>query len=138
MLAFTRWGFDPPRESLRLVTLGMDALKRLGEDQPARHFMAIREDSARLHGYGALDTVLISRKPFSEAGRRPCAGLCEAGRNGGAVPSGRSAGKRVSETDRESRPRGISSRLHLRRFRGERRPAILFLHGAAPGFLDAF
>ncbi len=67
VLAFTRWGFDPPRESLRLVTLGMDALKRLGEDQPARHFMAIREDSKRLHGYGALDTVLISRKPFSEA-----------------------------------------------------------------------
>ncbi len=64
VLAFTRWGFDPPRESLRLVTLGMDALKRLVEDQPARHFLAIREDSARLHGYGALDTVLISRKPF--------------------------------------------------------------------------
>ena len=66
VLAFTRWGFDPPRESLRLVTLGMDALKRLGEDQPALHFLAIREDSARLHGYGALDTVLISRKPFSD------------------------------------------------------------------------
>jgi hypothetical protein len=66
VLSFTRWGFDPPRESLRLVTLGMDALKRLGEDQPARHFIAIREDSRRLHGYGALDTVLISRKPFSE------------------------------------------------------------------------
>ena len=67
VLAFTRWGFDPPRESLRLVTLGMDALHRLGEHQPARHFIAIREDSSRLHTYGALDTVLISRKPFSDA-----------------------------------------------------------------------
>jgi hypothetical protein len=65
VLAFTRWGFDPPRESLRLVSLGMDALARLGQTQPARHIMAIREDTARLHGWGALDTVLISRQPFS-------------------------------------------------------------------------
>ena len=65
VLAFTRWGFDPPRESLRLVSLGMDALTRLGEPDPARHIMAIREDTARLHGWGALDTVLISRKPFT-------------------------------------------------------------------------
>jgi hypothetical protein len=66
VLAFTRWGFDPPRESLRLVTLGMDALKRLGEDRLPLHFIAIREDSVRLHGYGALDTVLVSRQPFSD------------------------------------------------------------------------
>ena len=65
VLAFTRWGFDPPRESLRLVSLGMAALAKLGEADPARHVMAIREDTARLHGWGALDTVLISRKPFS-------------------------------------------------------------------------
>lgn len=66
VLAFTRWGFDPPRESLRLITLGMDALKRLGIGQPGRHFLAIREDSAHVHAYGALDTVLISKRPFSE------------------------------------------------------------------------
>jgi len=65
VLAFTRWGFDPPRESLRLVSLGMDALQRLGETDLARHFIAVREDTARLHGWGALDTVLISRRPFS-------------------------------------------------------------------------
>jgi hypothetical protein len=65
VLAFTRWGFDPPRESLRLVSLGMAALARLEEPDPARHVMAIREDTARLHGWGALDTVLISRKPFT-------------------------------------------------------------------------
>ena len=65
VLAFTRWGFDPPRESLRLITLGMDALARLGETDPARHFIVVRQNSAALHGYGALDTVLISRKAFS-------------------------------------------------------------------------
>jgi hypothetical protein len=67
VVAFTRWGFDPPRESLRLITLGMDALARLGEKDPARHFIAIREESKRIQGWGALDTVLISRKPFSNA-----------------------------------------------------------------------
>lgn len=65
VLAFTRWGFDPPRESLRLVTLASDALNRLGEKEVERHIIAVREDTARLRGWGALDTVLISRKPFS-------------------------------------------------------------------------
>ncbi|MEP6963094.1 MAG: hypothetical protein ABI995_13525, partial [Acidobacteriota bacterium] len=37
LLAFSRWGFDPPRESLRVISLGMEALKRLGETDAARH-----------------------------------------------------------------------------------------------------
>jgi hypothetical protein len=65
VLAFTRWGFDPPRESLRLVSLAMDALGRLGEDQPWRQVMAIRVDARNLAGWGAQDTVLISRRPFT-------------------------------------------------------------------------
>ena len=28
MVAFTRWGFDPPRESLRLVSLAMQRFRR--------------------------------------------------------------------------------------------------------------
>ncbi len=66
VLAFTRWGFDPPRESLRLLSLAMAALPRVGETDPARHVMVVREDTAKIHGWGALDTVLISRKPFSD------------------------------------------------------------------------
>ncbi len=66
-MVFTRWGFDPPRESLRLLSLSMDALKRLGEKDPAKHVMVVREDAAKLKGWGAQDTVLISRKPFSDA-----------------------------------------------------------------------
>ena len=65
LLSFTRWGFDPPRESLRLVSLAMDALGRLGETDPAWHVMAVRANSANLHGWGALDTVLIARKAFT-------------------------------------------------------------------------
>src|SRR5262249_22976150 len=62
LLAFTRWGLDPPRESLRLISLGMAALTRLGESDPSRHFIVVREGSTA--GWGAKDTVLISRNPF--------------------------------------------------------------------------
>ena len=64
MVAVTRWGLDPPRESLRLVSLAMEALRQLGEADAWRHFIIGREPGAP--GW-ARDTVLISRKPFSEA-----------------------------------------------------------------------
>ena len=67
LLTFTRWGFEPPRESLRLVSLAMDALGRLGEPDAARHVIAVRDDATKINGWGAQDTVLISRKPFSAA-----------------------------------------------------------------------
>ena len=62
-LAFQRWGLDPPRESLRLIALGIAALNRMGETDASRHFIVVREGS--VVGWGAKDTVLISRKPFS-------------------------------------------------------------------------
>ncbi|HWB85137.1 MAG TPA: hypothetical protein VG675_13415 [Bryobacteraceae bacterium] len=65
MASFTRWGFNPPRESLRLVSLAMDALSQLGETQAWRNVIVAREGSPQ--GWGARDTVLISRKPFSGA-----------------------------------------------------------------------
>ena len=65
LMAFTRWGFDPPRESLRLLSLSMDALADLGESQPWKHVMVVREDAKNLAGYGAQDTVVIFRKPIS-------------------------------------------------------------------------
>jgi len=63
LLAITRWGFDPPRESLRLVSLAMDALAQLGEREAWRHIIVSRQGSAA--GYGALDTVVIARRPFN-------------------------------------------------------------------------
>ena len=68
LLVFTRWGFDPPRESLRLVSLAMAALPEVGEHDPSKHVMVGREGGKRdLDGWGAKDTVIISRKPFSGA-----------------------------------------------------------------------
>ena len=65
LTAFTRWGFQPPRESLRLVSLAMEALAQLGETQPWRNVIVGREGS--VEGWGARDTVLISRKPFTDS-----------------------------------------------------------------------
>jgi predicted membrane-bound spermidine synthase len=66
ILAFTRWGFDPPRESLRLVSLAMVALQQLGESDPKSHVIVARAGGKEaLAGWGAQDTVIFSRKPFS-------------------------------------------------------------------------
>jgi hypothetical protein len=67
VMAFTRWGFDPPRESLRIVALARTALEELGVHDAARHVMVIREDVEKLKGWGAQDTIMISRSPYSEA-----------------------------------------------------------------------
>jgi predicted membrane-bound spermidine synthase len=63
VLAFSRWGFEPPRESLRLVSLGVDALLKMGKAAPSRHIIAVRLGDAS-HSL-ALDTVIISANPFT-------------------------------------------------------------------------
>ena len=67
VLAFTRWGFSPPRESLRIVSLAMAALKRFGTGSAERNVIVMREDSQKLKVWGAQDTILISRSPFTSA-----------------------------------------------------------------------
>ena len=63
LMAFTRWGFDPPRESLRLLSLARSALAELGETEPSKHIMVVRADAEKLNGWGSQDTVVIFRKP---------------------------------------------------------------------------
>jgi len=65
VIAFTRWGFDPPRESLRLIALAREALSQLGESAAWRHVIVGRSGSVR--GWGAQDTAIISRKPLTAA-----------------------------------------------------------------------
>ncbi len=78
VIAFTRWGFDPPRESLRLISLAIEALHQLGESSPAAHIIVGRYGS--VGGWGAQDTVLVSRKPFSAADIAHAQTLFTAGR----------------------------------------------------------
>lgn len=84
MVAVTRWGFDPPRESLRLISLAIEALGQVDEKEPWRHIIVTREavtpPKGFTEGYGALDTVLVSRKPFSNSDiSRALASLSESG-----------------------------------------------------------
>jgi hypothetical protein len=68
ILVFTRWGLEPPRESLRLLSLARVALARLGQTDLARHVMVVREGGAsELAKWGAIDTVLIGRSAFQDA-----------------------------------------------------------------------
>ena len=64
VVTFTRWGFEPPRESLRLVSLAMAAL----DNWAKRSRGATLSWGGRFdQGWGAKDTVLVARKPLSEA-----------------------------------------------------------------------
>ena len=66
LVAITRWEFTEPRESLRIVSLGLAALEQLGVSEPHKHFVIAREDVDALSKWGAKDTVLIKRSPFTE------------------------------------------------------------------------
>ena len=66
VMAFTRWGFAPPRESLRVVALAISALNHVGQRDAARHVIIVREHLKQLNTWGAQDTILISRNAFTE------------------------------------------------------------------------
>ena len=65
VLSFTRWGVEPPRESLRLISLAMEALKRAGQAEPWRNIIVVRENAEQISDWGATDTVLAARRPFT-------------------------------------------------------------------------
>lgn len=64
ILSFTRWGFDPPRESLRVVSLALAAFKQLGQANASGNVAVVREHLQQLRRFGAQDTILVSRRPF--------------------------------------------------------------------------
>jgi hypothetical protein len=67
LMVFTRWGFEPPRESLRLLSLAIAALGELHETEPWKHAVVLRDRAQNIDAFGALDTVLIFRKPLTDA-----------------------------------------------------------------------
>jgi len=67
MMVFTRWGFEPPRESLRLVSLAIAALGELGEPEAWRHVVVLRDRAQNVDAFGALDTVIVFRRPLVDA-----------------------------------------------------------------------
>jgi SAM-dependent methyltransferase len=57
VLIITRWGWDPPRESLRLCTVAGEALARRGVEDPSAHVMVL--------GLQNMGSVLVKREPFT-------------------------------------------------------------------------
>ncbi len=60
ILTVTRWEFAPPRQAIRVVSLGRAALERMGARRPADHVMVVGEDGGR------LVSVLIKKSPFTQ------------------------------------------------------------------------
>ena len=67
LMVFTRWGFEPPRESLRLLSLAIQALGEIGEPDAWRHVVVLRDRAQNINGFGALDTVLIFRQALGDS-----------------------------------------------------------------------
>jgi spermidine synthase len=65
MIAITRWEFREPREAVRVVSVAMDALHRLGVDNPGGHFIVISDGPLNTDGRPVL--VLAKRTPFTVA-----------------------------------------------------------------------
>jgi hypothetical protein len=59
MIAITRWEFHEPREALRIVSVAMDALHRLGVANPARNFIAVSQGSLDEDG---IPVVVLAKK----------------------------------------------------------------------------
>jgi hypothetical protein len=57
LLAIGRWHFEPPGQALRLVTIGSDALKRIGITDPSQHFLVVRA--------GDTANMFLKKSPFT-------------------------------------------------------------------------
>lgn len=62
ILSVTRWEFVPPRQAIRVVSLGRAAFERMGVRDSAGHFLVV-EDGPPGHGRAS---VLIKRTPFTD------------------------------------------------------------------------
>jgi len=63
MIAITRWEFRNPREALRVVSVAMEALHRLGVANPARNFIVV--SGGDLDRDGVPVVVLAKDSPFT-------------------------------------------------------------------------
>jgi hypothetical protein len=65
LISVTRWEFQQPREALRVVSVVMEALHRLGVSDPSRHFMVVSQGDLNEGGTPVL--VLAKKSPFTSA-----------------------------------------------------------------------
>jgi len=63
MIAITRWEFKQPREALRVVSQGIEALHQVGVADPRQHFVLIADGGLNEDGRPVL--VLAKKTPFA-------------------------------------------------------------------------
>jgi hypothetical protein len=63
MIAITRWEFKQPREALRVVSQGIEALHRIGVADPRQHFVIVADGGLNEDGRPVL--VLAKKSPFT-------------------------------------------------------------------------
>ncbi len=129
VVAFTRWGFDPPRECLRLISLAREALSELGENQAWRHVIVGRSGS--VEGWGARDTALISRKPLTTADCDRARALFAGRQDAGHLPARHRHSEPVLRAAAHAGSGRLRAPLRLRYPPGHRQPAVLLLYRAA-------
>jgi Spermine/spermidine synthase domain len=59
MIAVTRWEFQRPREALRVVSVAMDALHRMGVQNPAGNFIVVSHGDLNADG---IPVVVLAKK----------------------------------------------------------------------------
>jgi hypothetical protein len=64
-VAVTRWEFKQPREALRVVSVAIEALHRLGVANPSRNFIVVSDGA--LNANGRPVAVLAKKTPFTPA-----------------------------------------------------------------------
>jgi hypothetical protein len=64
MIAITRWEFQQPREALRVVSVAVEALHRLGVENPAKNFIVVSEGDLDEDGLPVV--VLAKRSAFTQ------------------------------------------------------------------------
>jgi hypothetical protein len=65
MIAITRWEFKQPREALRVVSQGIEALHGIGVADPRQHFVIVADGGLNEDGRPVL--VLAKKTPFTAA-----------------------------------------------------------------------
>lgn len=63
LIAITRWEFQQPREALRVVSVAMDALHRIGVKNPAKNFIVVSQ--GELDEDGIPVAVLAKKSAFT-------------------------------------------------------------------------
>lgn len=66
MITMSRWLMKPDQQNLRLVSLGIEALRRLGVTQPERHFMLVSSGRGFEDTNQQICNVMMKRTPFTD------------------------------------------------------------------------